>query len=102
MAREINNEYMVPLTGVFPPNRLGPTGDVAKSNCATCHQGAYKPLYGAAMAKHYPGMQAPKLGSGATAATPGQAIPVEPKPEVKAEASPPISIVASKSGEPAK
>ena len=30
------------------------SGDVAKVNCATCHQGAYKPLYGAAMAKHYP------------------------------------------------
>lgn len=59
MARELNNEYMVPITNVFPANRLGPTGDVAKANCATCHQGAYKPLYGAAMAKHYPGMQAP-------------------------------------------
>jgi len=35
MAREINNEYMVPITDVFPPNRLGPTGDVAKTNCAT-------------------------------------------------------------------
>ncbi len=59
MAREINNEYMVPITNVFPANRLGPTGDVAKTNCATCHQGAYKPLYGAAMAKHYPALYAP-------------------------------------------
>ena len=33
---------------------MGPTGDVAKVNCATCHQGAYKPLYGAPMAKDYP------------------------------------------------
>lgn len=54
MAREINNVHMVPLTGVFPANRKGPTGDVAKVNCATCHQGAYKPLYGAQMAKDYP------------------------------------------------
>jgi photosynthetic reaction center cytochrome c subunit len=54
MARDLNNDYVIPLTDVFPPNRLGPRGDVAKVNCATCHQGAYKPLYGAAMAKHFP------------------------------------------------
>jgi photosynthetic reaction center cytochrome c subunit len=59
MARDLNNAYLVPLTGTFPPNRLGPTGDVAKVNCASCHQGAYKPLYGAAMAKHYPALLAP-------------------------------------------
>jgi photosynthetic reaction center cytochrome c subunit len=54
MARDLNNAYMEPLTGVFPENRLGPKGDVAKVNCATCHQGAWKPLYGAAMAKGHP------------------------------------------------
>ena len=54
MARDLNNEYMVPLTATFPANRVGPTGDVAKVNCATCHQGAYKPLYGAQMAKDHP------------------------------------------------
>jgi photosynthetic reaction center cytochrome c subunit len=54
MARETNNEYMVSLTDVFPANRKGPEGDVAKVNCATCHQGAYKPLYGAQMAKDHP------------------------------------------------
>jgi photosynthetic reaction center cytochrome c subunit len=46
MVREMNNEFMVPLTKVFPQNRLGPKGDVLKVNCATCHQGAYKPLFG--------------------------------------------------------
>ena len=45
---------MEPLTSTFPPNRLGKAGDVAKVNCATCHQGANKPLYGAKMAKDYP------------------------------------------------
>jgi len=54
MAREINNVYMEPLQAVFPAARLGPTGDVAKVGCATCHQGAYKPLYGANMLKDYP------------------------------------------------
>lgn len=54
MARELNVKHMVPLTDTFPANRKGPTGDVAKVNCSTCHQGAYKPLYGAQMAKDYP------------------------------------------------
>lgn len=53
MARELNNEFMVPLTEVFPAHRKGPLGDVAKLNCATCHQGAYKPLYGASMLQDY-------------------------------------------------
>ena len=91
MARELNNEYMVPLTNVFPASRLGPTGDVAKANCATCHQGAYKPLYGVAMAKHYPGMQAPAKPVDpavpvAAPAVPTATAPAAPaKPEVKAE-----------------
>jgi photosynthetic reaction center cytochrome c subunit len=54
MTRAVNNEHLVPLTATFPANRKGPTGDVAKINCATCHQGAFKPLYGAKMAKDYP------------------------------------------------
>jgi photosynthetic reaction center cytochrome c subunit len=54
MAREINTAYIEPLTPVFPAGRLGPTGDVAKVNCATCHQGAYKPLYGVSMLRDYP------------------------------------------------
>lgn len=57
MARELNNDYMTPLTETFPDHRLGPKGDVAKVNCSTCHQGAYKPLYGAKMAKDYPELQ---------------------------------------------
>ncbi|MEY4219606.1 MAG: Photosynthetic reaction center cytochrome c subunit precursor, partial [Pseudomonadota bacterium] len=58
MARDLNNEYIIPLTDKFPANRLGPKGDVAKVNCSTCHQGAYKPLYGAQMAKDFPELQA--------------------------------------------
>ncbi len=57
MARDLNNAYMVPLTDTFPANRKGVHGDVAKVNCATCHQGVQKPLYGAAMAKAYPELQ---------------------------------------------
>ena len=56
MARELNNDYLAPLTQTFPPARLGPIGDVAKVNCSTCHQGVYKPLYGAPMAHKYPAL----------------------------------------------
>ena len=91
MARELNVEYMVPITNVFPANRLGPTGDVAKANCATCHQGAYKPLYGAAMAKHYPAMYAPAVKPPEAAVVPvadaGQAVPVSVAVAGKVEVS---------------
>jgi photosynthetic reaction center cytochrome c subunit len=54
MVRDLNNTVMQPLLGTLPPERLGPTGDVPKIYCATCHQGANKPLYGAPMLKDYP------------------------------------------------
>lgn len=54
MARDINKTHLEPLQSDFPVSRLGPTGDVAKVNCATCHQGASKPLYGANMLKAHP------------------------------------------------
>lgn len=57
LARELNNDYLVPLTATFPAHRLGVTGDVGKINCATCHQGVFKPLYGESMAKDYPELQ---------------------------------------------
>ena len=85
MARELNVQYMVPLTDVFPANRLGPTGDVAKGNCATCHQGAYKPLYGAAMAQYYPGMQAPIKPPDAATPPAAPATPAAQAPAAKPE-----------------
>ena len=56
MVRAINNDFIVPLTPITPPERLGVVGDIPKANCATCHQGANKPLMGAAMAKDYPAL----------------------------------------------
>lgn len=58
MARDVNNAYMTPLTSVFPDDRKGAGGDVAKVSCATCHQGAYKPLYGKSMLKDHPELAA--------------------------------------------
>jgi len=49
MVRDLNNNYLDSLKGVFPDYRKGPMGDNAKVNCATCHQGLYKPLYGVSM-----------------------------------------------------
>ena len=54
MVRALNNDYLVPLTSVFPASRLGPTGDAPKINCTTCHNGVYKPLFGANMIQYYP------------------------------------------------
>jgi len=54
MARDLNNDFMEPLQPTFPAERLGPLGDTAKIKCGTCHQGAYKPLNGAQMAKDIP------------------------------------------------
>jgi len=68
MARDLNNAYMVPLTDTFPANRKGVHGDVAKVNCLTCHQGVQKPLYGAAMAKHYPELLTASPPAGAASA----------------------------------
>lgn len=59
MVSEVNETYITSLQEVFPKNRLGPLGDVAKVNCATCHQGVYKPLYGAAMVKDYEELRQP-------------------------------------------
>jgi len=54
MVRDVNNNYLTPLTSVFPADRKGPLGDVAKVDCETCHQGAYKPLLGQSMLGDYP------------------------------------------------
>jgi photosynthetic reaction center cytochrome c subunit len=59
MARDLNVNYMESLAAVFPADRKGELGDVPKNNCATCHQGAYKPLYGVSMLKAHPELAGP-------------------------------------------
>lgn len=53
MARTLNQTYLDPLKPVYPPERLGPMGDAPKVGCATCHQGANKPLLGQPMLKDH-------------------------------------------------
>jgi photosynthetic reaction center cytochrome c subunit len=77
MVRSLNGNYMEPLTSTFPQNRLGPTGDVPKVNCATCHQGVNKPLLGQSMLKDYPELAAPRPAP-APAEVPAEAAPATP------------------------
>lgn len=82
MVREINQDYLEPLTGVFPEERLGPLGDVAKTNCTTCHQGVNKPLLGAPMAADYPSLWVPPQSA---AALPGSSVTTQMRSEVVSE-----------------
>ena len=61
MVRNVNDQYLNSLTDVFPPGRKGPHGDVAKVNCATCHNGVYKPLFGVSMVSTFPSLQGPTM-----------------------------------------
>jgi photosynthetic reaction center cytochrome c subunit len=54
MVRDLNTNYLDPLGATVPHARLGADGDAPKANCATCHNGVYKPLFGAGMAHDYP------------------------------------------------
>jgi len=56
MLRDVNQNYLSPLQPVYPAVRLGSMGDAPKAQCVTCHNGAYKPLYGAQMAKDFPAL----------------------------------------------
>lgn len=70
MVRDVNRTFMLPLAKDFPAGRLGPAGDVAMINCGTCHQGAYKPYYGASDLDAYPALRGPAPLRQARAAPP--------------------------------
>jgi photosynthetic reaction center cytochrome c subunit len=83
MVRELNNDYLVPLTPIWPANRLSPEGDGPKVGCETCHKGAYKPLLGVSMLPDYPELRGvmtdkdrpPVAAPAATAPAPAAADP---------------------------
>jgi photosynthetic reaction center cytochrome c subunit len=56
LVREMNNVFIDAATDILPDSRKGPLGDPLKVGCKTCHQGAYRPLYGANMLKDYPSL----------------------------------------------
>ncbi len=82
LTRDLNVNYLDPLLRTFPASRLGPLGDVPKVNCATCHQGAFKPLYGASQLATHPelsGVRAAVLPDGAaSSAATAASVPAEP------------------------
>jgi photosynthetic reaction center cytochrome c subunit len=82
MARDLNNNYVIPLTSAFPATRLGPAGDVAKIGCSTCHQGVSKPLNGVSMLKDYPELHPPVTPAevGPAAVGPAEVAPAEVAP----------------------
>jgi photosynthetic reaction center cytochrome c subunit len=54
MTIDINNVHILPTEPLLPPERLGPLGDVAKVNCATCHLQAPKTFNGASPLADWP------------------------------------------------
>ncbi len=83
MTRDLNTNYLDTLNDVFPAYRKGVTGDSPKIYCATCHQGIYKPLYGASMVSTFPELKGPpKAIAAATPPTPEAApAPATPAPQ---------------------
>jgi photosynthetic reaction center cytochrome c subunit len=63
MVRELNNKYVWATNDWLPDYRQGPAGDPQKLACNTCHQGAYKPLYGAPMLADYPNLSKETAGA---------------------------------------
>jgi photosynthetic reaction center cytochrome c subunit len=80
MVRDLNANFLGSLKGVFPSARLGPHGDVPKVDCMTCHQGAYKPLLGAQMAKDYPELLETKDAQSVVDGTPAPDAPAPAEP----------------------
>ncbi|GJD35854.1 photosynthetic reaction center cytochrome PufC [Methylobacterium aerolatum] len=84
LVRDLNQDYMYPLTTTFPAARLGPTGDVAKISCATCHNGANKPLNGAKVIEPYPELAKPTTQVSLPTGEAKDPIPGTTTPAVKA------------------
>ncbi|MCC0807760.1 photosynthetic reaction center cytochrome c subunit [Methylobacterium sp. W2] len=75
MVRDINGNFLEPLTSTFPTARLGVLGDVPKVNCTTCHNGQSKPLNGASMIEAYP-----ELAKSTETASAADPVPAAPAP----------------------
>lgn len=55
MVQELNETYLVPLEGLYPPERLGPKlADAPKAACRTCHKGYQQPLQGTNVIADWP------------------------------------------------
>ncbi len=71
MVRDLNSAYLASLMGVWPANQLGPAGTPPQLNCATCHQGVYRPLFGVSTLTGFPELAGPlQQANAAPAAVP--------------------------------
>jgi photosynthetic reaction center cytochrome c subunit len=69
MVRDLNMTYLDQVKSLLPADRLSSNGAGPRVNCATCHQGAHKPLLGANLVETFPELQGG-----------GTATPAEPQP----------------------
>jgi photosynthetic reaction center cytochrome c subunit len=101
----VNQNYLSPLQPVYPAVRLGQQGDAPKAQCVTCHNGAYKPLYGAQMVKHYPALWGRAEWNGVPFQGLGPAIdslaPMDSAAKSAAPVVPPVKASSSRSVPPA-
>ncbi len=89
-VRQMNRDYVWPLTDILPASRKGPAGDPKRIACMTCHQGAYKPLYGVSMLPDYPALAGPIVAASAdTSAPPAPPAAVLAPPAPASELPPP-------------
>ncbi len=96
MVRDINLAYLDSLKGVFPAYRKGALGDNAKVNCATCHQGLYKPLYGVSMLTTFPELAKPYVQQAADHVPAIAPVPdVAPQPTETPMPAPPNAVPAN-------
>ena len=94
MVRDVNNNYLDGLQGVFPDYRKGALGDSPKVNCTTCHQGLFKPLYGVSMVQTFPELRGPTVEVASE-------IPAPPAPAAAPPAGPDKAVAAPPDGSPA-
>ena len=89
MVRDLNINVLDPLKATLPAHRLGPLGDSPKVNCMTCHQGVYKPLFGASQLKDYNELASATAGNVPDDPMPPAATqPTAPAPAAPAPAAP--------------
>lgn len=100
MVQELNNDYLLPLEGTLPPERLGPLhGDVPKVACRTCHKGYQRPLQGVNVIANWPELASSELPVypvlDEAAVEPGEAETAEPAAVVAPPAEDPAAEDAS-------
>jgi photosynthetic reaction center cytochrome c subunit len=87
MVRQANYEYVTPLAGTLPADQKGPHGDPWKINCATCHQGVYKPMRGVSMRAENPTLWPASYSDGTQLAMNQAPMTMAPKADPNATAA---------------